>query len=216
MRDCGGRHDDLSELLRARRGRYRPDHNTSDRRLGRRRRSVIRSLGQVCRNALANAQRLHSVPSDRARIDFGASGETGVGRSKCAAQKTTDRCQTDVEVTEAPGEQRPRTSQAFCSVLPVADNASTRSLLASVRVAEAGSTLRIDDVECGPERKAWGIKYRAIDVPWRRRRSDMTAIGFSAPCCGRSKRSRHSTLTRGSFVMALPSQTVLRLAKDIG
>ena len=28
--------------------------------------------------------------------------------------------QTDVEVTDAPGEQRPRVSQAFCSALPVA------------------------------------------------------------------------------------------------
>ena len=65
--------------------------------------------------------------------------------------------QTEVEVTDAP-------AACFSGVLfglACSLHASTRSLLASVRVAGAGSSLWSDDVECGPERKAWGVKYRA-------------------------------------------------------
>ena len=122
-------------------GDSRPDLNTSDRRLGRRRRGAKRSLGQVCRNALANAQRLRSVPSDRARIDFGASGETGVGRSGCAAGKTADR-----RADRRRGDRRAGRAEAACFSgvlfgLACSLHASTRSLLASVRVAGAGSSL---------------------------------------------------------------------------
>ena len=74
-------------------------------------------------------------------IDFGASDETGVGRSGCAAGKTADR-----RADRRRGDRRAGRAEAACFSgvlfgLACSLHASTRSLLASVRVAGAGSSL---------------------------------------------------------------------------
>ena len=137
----------------------------------------------------------------------------GPDESTRCAENLRIGVQSDVEVTDAPGERRPLVSQAFCSALPVAYTHRARSPLA----AFASLVL-----EAAYEATMWSAVLNA-----RRGASNVVLLtflgggafgneqsGFSAPCAGASKLVSSFDIDARIVSYGAPSPAVLAIAKD--